>query len=450
MNRPEYSRLFKSRSLVNFGWHAGLLALAIAMAFISQVYHWQTDVTRAERNSLSAASRALLQDLSGRVELVAYIADNDPGRAALRKLVARYRRHKADIDLEFVDPREVPQTARELNISLGGELFVRYANAQQRLRHVNEQSLTNALQSMARGADRWLVFVTGHGERDPLDHANHAFGTWGRHLQQSGYRMFQQSLALAAVLPDNTNVLVIASARNAYLPGETALVLDYLDRGGNLLWLVEPNQLGGLTALAEELGLRLVPGTVADPNALQLGLSGMDFTLAADFAAAHAVTRDFRSMCLLPQSTALRTLPSDWQVTPLLRSNAESWSESGDIHTAQFDAQTGDTAGPLDLGIALTRPRSDGGEQRVVVIGDGDFLSNAFIDNGGNLELGLKLINWLSGDDSFIDLQRQPDLDLDVELSLPLLIGYGVTFLLALPVLLIGSGTLVWWRRKRR
>jgi ABC-type uncharacterized transport system involved in gliding motility auxiliary subunit len=137
-------------------------------------------------------------------------------------------------------------------------------------------------------------------------------------------------------------------------------------------------------------------------------------------------------------------------VTPLLRSNAESWSESDDIDTASFDPKAGDTPGPLDLGIALTRPRRGGGEQRVVVIGDGDFLSNTYIDNGGNLELGLKLINWLSGDDSFIDLQRQPDLDVDVQLSLPLLIGYGVTFLLALPVLLVGSGALVWWRRKRR
>jgi ABC-type uncharacterized transport system involved in gliding motility auxiliary subunit len=278
------------------GWYTGLFALAIGAALISQTYHWQTDVTRAERNSLSTASRALLQNLPGKVELVAYLADNDPGRAGLRKLVARYRRHKADIDLVFVDPRHAPQTARELNINPGGELFVHYANAQQRLRHVSEQSLTTALQSMARGADRWLVFVTGHGERDPLDHANHAFGAWGRRLQQSGYRMFQQSLALAAVLPDNTNVLVIASARSAYLPGETALVLDYLDRGGNLLWLVEPNQLGGLTALAEELGLRLVPGTVVDPNAQRLSLSRMDFALAADFSAEHPVTRGFRSM----------------------------------------------------------------------------------------------------------------------------------------------------------
>lgn len=450
MNRPEYSVLFARRRLVSVGWYASLFALTVGAAFLSQTYHWQTDVTRAERNSLTAASRALLGNLPGRIELVAYLSDNDPGRAALRNMVARYRRHKADIDLDFVDPREVPQTVRDLNISPGGELFVHYADRQQRLRHVSEQSLTAALQSMARGADRWLVFVTGHGERDPLDDANHAFGTWGRRLQQSGYRMFQQSLALAAVLPDNTNVLVIASARSAYLPGETALVMDYLNRGGNLLWLVEPNQLGGLTALAEELGLRLVPGTVVDPNAQRLGLPRIDFALAADFAADHPVTRGFRSMGLLPQSAALRTLPSDWQVTPLLRSNADSWSESGDIDTARLDTHAGEIRGPLDLGVALTRPRRDGGEQRVAVIGDGDFLSNTYIDNGGNLELGLKLINWLSGDDALIDVQRQPDLDVEVEFSLPLLVGYGLTFLLALPALLIGGGTLVWRRRKRR
>ncbi len=450
MSPPEGRRRFETRWLSGAAWYGVALALATAAALLSQRHYWQLDVTRAERNSISAASRSLLQNLPGAVQLTAYLATGDPGRAALRKLVARYQRHKADIELAFVDPSRAPDTARELSINPGGELFVRYGEAQQRLRFVNEQSLTNALLRLARGADRWVVFLTGHGERDPLGDANHALGDWGKRLQLSGYRLFQQSLALAAVLPDNTNVLVIASARTAYLPGEIALVQDYLQRGGNLLWLLEPNQLGGLTALAEALGMRLVPGVVADPGAQRLGNVGLDFTLAADFAAEHPVTRGFRSICVLPQATAIRTLDSGWQVTPLMRSGAQSWAEAGDVANARFDPQAGDTAGPLDLGLAFTRSRSDGSEQRVAVIGDGDFLSNSYIDNGGNLELGLKLINWLSGDDAFIELQRQPDLDIDVRLSLPLLIGYGFAFLLVLPLALFGSGALVWYRRRRR
>ena len=449
MSHPSVRSSFKHRRLISAAWYAFALALAAVVAYVSESYYWSADVTRSERNSLSAASRALLRNLPGKVELTAYLPTNDPDRAALRKLVAGYRRHKSDIGLAFVDPRTVPEAARELDISPGGELFVRYADRQQRLRHVNEQSLTNALQSLLRGADRWLVFVTGHGERDPLGHANHDIGAWGQRLLDSGYRLFQQSLALAAVLPDNTNVLVIASARSAYLPGEKALVLDYLERGGNLLWLVEPNQLGGLTELAGALGVRLVPGVVADPNTRRLDIPRLDFTLAADFAAEHPVTRGFDSMCVLPQSTGLRTTSSGWQATVLLRSNAQSWSEVAGIEDARFDAQAGDTQGPLDLGIALTRPHGDR-EQRVVVMGDGDFLSNTYLDNGGNLELGLKAINWLSGDDAFIEIQRQPDLDVEVTLSVPLLIGYGVTFLLLAPLLLIGGGMLFWWRRKRR
>ncbi len=252
------------------------------------------------------------------------------------------------------------------------------------------------------------------------------------------------------MLPENTNVLIIASARSAYLPGEIALVLDYLDRGGNLLWLLEPNQLGGLRLLAETLGLHVLPGVVADPNAQRLGDVGMDIALAADFSTTHPVTRGFGTTCVLPQAAALRTRPSEWETTTLLRSNAQAWSEAGEIDAPRFDARTGDTPGPLDLAIAFARPRRDGAEQRVAVVGDGDFLTNRFIDNGGNLELGLKLINWLSGDDAFIEVQRQPELDIQVELSVPLLVGYGVTFLLGLPLLLLASGAWLWWRRKRR
>ena len=53
--------------------------------------------------------------------------------------------------------------------------------------------------------------------------------------------------------------------------------------------------------------------------------------------------------------------------------------------------------GPLDLGFALSRlsPRPDRREQRAVVIGDGDFLSNRFLGNGGNRELGQRVFNWL-------------------------------------------------------
>ena len=90
------------------------------------------------------------------------------------------------------------------------------------------------------------------------------------------------------------------------------------------------------------------------------------------------------------------------------------------------------------------------GEQRVIVIGDSDFLSNAYLGNGGNIDLGLNLFNWLNHDDQFITITARTASDINLELGkvAQILIGFG--FLFGLPLLLLASGFSIWWRRRNR
>ena len=113
-----------------------------------------------------------------------------------------------------------------------------------------------------------------------------------------------------------------------------------------------------------------------------------------------------------------------------------------------FD-EASDQAGPLTLGVALQpadEPSSS--SQRIVVVGDGDFLSNAYLGNGGNLELGLNIINWLSHDDEFIALPAKmaPDLTFSLSKTGALLLGIGS--LIVAPALFLGTGVFIWWRRR--
>ncbi len=84
------------------------------------------------------------------------------------------------------------------------------------------------------------------------------------------------------------------------------------------------------------------------------------------------------------------------------------------------------------------------------MIGDGDWLSNAYLGNGGNLDLGLRLFGWLAGDDARMTIAPDRPPDLTVELPRTLVIAIGIGFLLVLPALLAGSGLLIWLRRRRR
>jgi ABC-type uncharacterized transport system involved in gliding motility auxiliary subunit len=136
-----------------------------------------------------------------------------------------------------------------------------------------------------------------------------------------------------------------------------------------------------------------------------------------------------------------------------VQSSQRSWSETGAIaeHIA-YDADSAEMPGPLDLGLALTRlsPRPDRDEQRVVVLGDGDFLSNSFLGNGGNRALGLRIVNWLLQEDALVDIApiEAPDRSLVLDERTRALLGVGL--LIALPLALLAAGAVIAWRRRRR
>ena len=87
--------------------------------------------------------------------------------------------------------------------------------------------------------------------------------------------------------------------------------------------------------------------------------------------------------------------------------------------------------------------------QRVVVAGSGSFLSNTYLGNGGNLALGLNMVNWLAGSDSLVSVPPRVVADASLDIDQVTLHLIAFSFLLALPVAFIATGITVWWRRRR-
>jgi len=85
-----------------------------------------------------------------------------------------------------------------------------------------------------------------------------------------------------------------------------------------------------------------------------------------------------------------------------------------------------------------------------MVIGDGDFLSNSYLGNGGNRALGERMFDWLLGDDELVDMPVRGAPDRVLRLSQGELNLLSFVFLLALPALLLLAGGLIAWRRRRR
>jgi ABC-type uncharacterized transport system involved in gliding motility auxiliary subunit len=374
-------------------------------------------------------------------------------RQRTRELVSRYQRHKDDITLIFVDPDQAPQQVRDWGVSAEGELVVEYQGRREHLRTLGEQALTNALHRLLRTTSPSIVFVRGHGERRFDGQANHDLGQWAAQLAQKGVRFQALNLSAQPAIPVETTVLVLASPQLPLQAGEITIIRAYLAQGGNLLWLSDPDRPDGLEPLTDELDLHFLPGTLVDPTGQMLGIDNPAMVIVPDYPH-HPVTRGLEGLTLFPWAHAMQMLAdSEWDSTPLLNSLPRSWLEHGPLEgDLRFDPAHS-LPGPHTLGLLLERPviDSDGQQrrQRVAVIGDGDFLSNGFLGNGANHELGDRLLNWLSHDDRLIAIvpRTAPDTRLELGRTHTLLIGFG--FLILLPLLLLGSGLVIWWRRRR-
>ena len=434
-----------------------LLVVIIGIAVLSNRYSFESDWTANQRHTLSSATNELLKALDSPVTIEVFISPGHQYQAAAESLLKRYQQYSQQLKVTFIDPVTQPQRVRELNIQQQTEMVVSGQQGQQHVFDLSEQSLSNAIIKVSRSNLPRLIFITGHGERDIVGDAAFDMAQWHNQLTITGFDV--QTLTMAEsmqnVSPDDNVVLVIASSQQPWPESDIVQLEDYLQQGGNLLWLSEPETDIGLKAISEQLNLNFVPGTLIDPNAGKLGLEDPRFVIVTDYAN-HPVTAATTSVTLMPNAHALQlsAAESDWQVTQLMQSQSDSWSELGDMSTANlntlsFDEEL-DIPGPLMLSVLMEKPISATKKQRVAVFGDGDFVSNLYLGTAANLELAMALVNWLVAEDDSIQIPviKTRDNQLILTDRQSLLIGLG--FLIVLPLSLLIIGLSLGWIRKRR
>ena len=431
------------------------LTLISSLAWLSGRYQFHADWTANNRNTLSDNSVLLLERLEGELRLTAFAIDGGPMKKHIADLTGRYQRHKSDITLAFINPDVEPEKVRELGIGMEGDVLVEYQGRSEVVSNLTEQEFTNVLQRLSRSAERWLVFIEGHGERSVFGQANFDYQTWAQALKSKGFQLMGLNLASDPLIPDNTSVLVLAGPQASYLPGELEIIESYIARGGAVLWLMDTDGLQGLEAVADQLGVAVVPGVIVDPTTQLFSIGDPTFAIVGEYGI-HPLTRDFDVLTIYPGAVGLHVDEQDeWQAAPFLITAPRSWSETGEIAGEISFDEVEDVSGPLTISLSLTRDvypsdhESVLVKQRVVVVGDADFLSNAYVGNGGNLDMGMSMVNWLSNDDQLINIPGKTAQDSSLDLTEGQLMWIAAVFLFILPATFLASGVWVWLRRRK-
>jgi len=408
---------------------AGLALFALG-AVLSAHYTRSIDVTAQQSNTLSLASQKLLTALPDTLSIKAYIKKGHATRLQIAQLIARYQRHKNNIQLSFIDPNDIPNEAKHLALGNADTLIISYQHHTEKLHFLDETTLSNALLHLSHTQKHWISYLTGHGERNFQSHDNTDLGQFSARLLERSITAVPLNLSTHASMPSNTELLVLSAPSAPLLTEEIKLIKDYLKKNGSLLLLLEPNNRY-LDDILSSLNLKRSQQLEDKRNKLA-GLEQPTFIIEDQYPS-HPITRDLHLISVFPEVTGLEYInPSAKNFTPLLRLDSPT-------HPSQF-------------AYTLTQANApDAPPQRIVVMGDGDFLSNAYLGYVGNAELGLRIMTWLLHDDSFIDVPSTMHSAQPLQLSkiAVTLIGFG--YLLVLPLGLIITGLIHWqWRKHRR
>lgn len=431
------------------------------LGYLAQKHQYTADWTFGNRNTLTESSQSLLSQLPAPLEFIAYIPDDPYLKGDLEKRVSKYRAFKADTSIEFVNPELEPERAQQDGIKHQGQLVVKLGDRQEVVQSIDESTIANVLQRLSRHEDRFVTFIEGHEERNPFGQESSGLSALSEVLTRKGFYLQPHNLIRTQSIPQNSAFIVIASPQKAYLPGEVELIREYIAKGGSVLWLHEPGDLKGLSSLEQDLGLVIHEGTIVDANEelhSMLGIQHPAVIPVIDYNHS-SITRNLKVQTLFPFATVIErdeSTNSDWHYEDFLMTLPTSWLETDAIEgNVAYEEETGDKPGPLSIGMTMEHQyRAENSDaaalQRVAVIGDSDFMLNAFIGQGGNKDLAIAIFDWMATDDELISIKANSAPDTRLEIADKTLYSLAILFLAVLPLSFLILGVAIWMRRRQR
>lgn len=479
--------------------YAAAVAATVVLGYVSSVPQLTAyaDLTRADSMSLSVGSQQALAGLDGTVDITVLVNALNPransflppSRHSLyRRLFEQHERQigRINVSYQFYYADTENERLYEANPGKTNEQLARDFAEQNRLDFDNflsqadtdrlyslgaenyrnvyrvewqdrttifrnfddmryfpgEPAISAALSGIVSGP-RQVAYVYGHGERRVFraggeDHRGHIGDVRDRlALLNHGFEVLE--IAADKSIPNDIDILVLAAPTSVLNDGFIEQLQEYLETGGDLLLLTEPGQESVVNPLLVDWGLRQLPGEVAQPKEeYPADLVFARLTAVASDAWFEMPGDNMEGPIVLPRAAGFELLrKAQFEWWPLL-----AWADDMSI-----EGMTGSS--PDALAFAGER-QQNGQTQRIVVIGDADFMSTATRglrdpQNRNNPEFVNDMFRFLADGQYPIDTSRPPPLDTEINLDLRQLDLLRVVLLGIVPGLLFlcGAWTLV-------
>ncbi|MEE8310646.1 MAG: Gldg family protein [Candidatus Binatia bacterium] len=438
-------------------YSALFLTVVVMLNFLGARYHKRFDFSAEGVNSLSQQSREVLDRLDEDVLIEAFI---EGGREpVLEELFGAYRYHSDRIQHRFIDPQIRPELAQAAGIAQVPTLRITKGDRSTLVNATEEESVTNGIHRVSTAATKRIYFTQGHGEPDISDaESPGGYGQFAGALRNQNYEVIPVFLAEARNVPEDANVLILASPTRELFPNEIEMIDRYLTGGGSVMFLLEPRRGAEIVALLAKWGIAVGDDVIVDQQmrlfqGVTLGLEPVVSSYGK-----HPVVEPISERTVF--SLARSVSPAEpgregITVDSIAFTPASSWAESEvdrlfDQSEARLTEE--DVEGPISIAVAAAGSVADLGDEgkaevKIVAFGDSTFATNKFWLQLFNDALALSATGWLAGQEELISIGPRAVRASRTRLSPAQARSVFYLSVLVLPELILMCGILVWWRR---
>lgn len=455
------------------------LAILVGVNYVAGRQNKRWDLTSNKEFSLSDQTRKIVQDLKAPLDVKVF--DRPDNFPASRDRLAEYEYLSSQVKIEYVDIFKQPAMAQQLDVQQEGTMVFQHSGRTERITASTEQDITNAIIKVVEGAQKKVYFVQGHGEKDP-DSTDQRLGysTAVEALKRDNFTVEKLVIAQSTDVPADASVVVVPGPTADLFQPEIDALQRYLQKGGKLLLMVDPQTDKGATPLTNVInfamgwGAQIGNDVVLDVSGMgQLIGTGPSVPVAAQYPA-HPITTNFGLLTAYPLARSVMAFTSDGArpAQNLIETGARSWaeadlgalSEGGEV---SMDAAKGDRQGPISIATALAMDAPEQGaapdpatqkpgeeqppkkQTRVVVVGDSDYAANGALGVQGNRDLFVNTVNWLAQQENLIAIRPKDPEDRRVNMTADQRVRSFFTTILIVPGLVFVAGIMTWLRRRR-
>lgn len=417
LKRGKYSRIKLVESFT-------VLFFSMILFSLVKSFDLSIDWTARKLFNLSQESKTIISQIKTPLTITVFSYDNDENSIKglvdyAKKLGKRYESSNPKmIKLLTTDPIRNKSKAEEYGIRQNGtivfemnerreyvtpNILIENLN-QDEINYKGETIFSAIIDKLNNNKEINISYLTGHGELDFNSLGVGGYDGIKKTLLDRRYNVSAINLDHYPDVPKKLDILIIADPRTALSPQTYQSIENYINNGGNVLYMVSRNTIADLNFLLMKSGFVFLPNVAVDPS--RVAKNSGEFSIIPTLSPKSEITlllKNKKQSVIFPSASVVYSLPKElsdnnniYDIRPLAKMSQYGFGERS-FEKGLYSKGEEDITGIYCLAISsiIANKTNMKSQRRSIVFGSTEFIDNARFYTGGNADFFINSIDFL-------------------------------------------------------